>query len=293
MAFFQMDDKFHSELRVMQAGTAAFGLYSRCGDWVADHLMDGFVPAEVAANFGTREWIERLLASGLWLPADGGYTMPDYLGRHGNWSKEKVLAHRAAAAERQARARGRRAGHQDDDMSQSESRVTHTASNGVSHSSPSHPHPIALPSEENPAAQAPPDTDKPARKRSPKRPAAAAVAARFEDFWKVYPRRQDIGPAEKAWTKAINDLGADPQDVIDAAIEYAMKRKGQDPAWTKLPATWLNARSWLNEPDPVYKPAVIGAPSEAATAMPRPYADVLAEQAAYGAEQGPWTEPPF
>lgn len=142
MPFFQMDDTFHSELRVIQAGTAAFGLYARCGDWVAEHLTDGFVPAEIAAHFGTREWIERLLASGLWLPADGGYTMPDYLGRHKNWSAERIKAQRAAVAERQARARSRRR-QSPNPVSQSESppqsRVTHSVSHGVSSRSPSHP----------------------------------------------------------------------------------------------------------------------------------------------------------
>ena len=90
------------------------------------------------------------------------------------------------------------------------------------------------------------------RKRSPKRPAATDVAARFDDFWTVYPRRRDIGDAEKAWTKAVNDLGADPQTLIDAALVYAYQRKGKDPAYTKLPATWLNKRCWLDEPDPAY-----------------------------------------
>lgn len=133
----------------------------------------------------------------------------------------------------------------------------------------------------------------PPRKRSPKRPPAATVAPRFADFWSVYPRRKDIGPAEKAWTKAVNENGTDPQVIIDAAIEYAMKRKGQDPQYTKLPATWLNARSYLDEPDPAYKPPVITGPSPAATAMPRPFAEVRADQLAYGHTSEPTDELEF
>lgn len=87
----------------MQVGTAAFGLYSRCGVWVSRNLTDGFVPAEVAALYGTREWIERLVATGLWSPVDGGFAMPDYLVRHRNKPAEKVRAEREMKAKRQSR----------------------------------------------------------------------------------------------------------------------------------------------------------------------------------------------
>ena len=100
MPYFQMDDGFYSELAVEQAGVAAFGLYALCGDWVADKLTDGFVPREIATRWGTREWIERLVASGLWMPTDGGYLMPDYLGKHGNRTRARIEAERAAKAER-------------------------------------------------------------------------------------------------------------------------------------------------------------------------------------------------
>jgi hypothetical protein len=105
----------------------------------------------------------------------------------------------------------------------------------------------------NTSSSAAPTTDdappKAPRKRGAKRPAATAVAPRFTEFWSAYPRRKDIGDAERAWTKVVADPTADPQRIIDAARLYAMQRKGQDPQYTKLPATWLNKRSWLDEPD--------------------------------------------
>lgn len=110
-------------------------------------------------------------------------------------------------------------------------------------------------------------TSPPPRRRGAKRPPAAAVADRFDDFWKVYPKRQAKGAAEKAWTKAINTLGMDPQVVIDAALVYAYQRKGQDPQWTKQAATWLNARCWEDEPDPAYAPGMLPG---FASAPPRP-----------------------
>lgn len=99
-------------------------------------------------------------------------------------------------------------------------------------------------------------TSPPTRRRAPKQP-TATVADRFDDFWKVYPKRQGKGAAEKAWTKAVTTLGTDAQLIIDAALEYAMRRKGQDPQWTKQPATWLNARCWEDEPDPAFTSAEI------------------------------------
>jgi hypothetical protein len=99
MPRFQMDDSLCNDPAVIRAGTAAFGLYARCGDYVAQQLLDGLVPSEVAAQWGTPEWVSKLLAVGLWEKDPGGYFMPRYLDD--NPSREKVLADRAAKAERQ------------------------------------------------------------------------------------------------------------------------------------------------------------------------------------------------
>lgn len=101
MTWFKLDDGFHNHLKTLKAGTAAVGLYCRCGSYAAQQLTDGFVPSEIAASYGTREWARRLVEAGLWEVADGGYRMPDYLDY--NPSREKVLAERQAKAERQQR----------------------------------------------------------------------------------------------------------------------------------------------------------------------------------------------
>lgn len=141
MAYFQMDDGTDTDLRVFKAGTAAFGLYSRCGVWVARSLTDGFVPAEIAVSYGTREWIDKLVASGLWTLEEGGFGMPDYLGKHENKTADVVRKRRADAAARQARMRENRKGRQASDMSQGESRVTHDGSHGGTHTTQSDPPP--------------------------------------------------------------------------------------------------------------------------------------------------------
>jgi len=104
MPRFQTDDNFHDDPAVVRAGTAAVGLYYRCGIYVAEHLLDGYVPSEIASQYGTPEWIKRLADVGLWETVPGGqsFNMPLYFA-HGNPTREKVLADRKAKSERQQR----------------------------------------------------------------------------------------------------------------------------------------------------------------------------------------------
>jgi hypothetical protein len=102
MPRFQTDDDFYDDPAVAQAGTAAVGLYYRCGIYVARKLLDGIVPDSTAAQYGTPEWIKRLTDAGLWETVPGGHYMPLYFA-HGNPTREKVLADRKAKSERQQR----------------------------------------------------------------------------------------------------------------------------------------------------------------------------------------------
>lgn len=98
---FLLDDDWDNDPRIIRAGTAAFGLYTRCGMYAARHLTDGFVPAEVATTYGTREWAARLVDVGLWEIVEHGFRMPDYLTR--NPSAAVVRRRREQYAERQRR----------------------------------------------------------------------------------------------------------------------------------------------------------------------------------------------
>ena len=119
-----LDDDWDNDPRVSRAGTAAFGLYTRCGMWAARHLTDGFVPTEIATTYGSREWVAKLVDVGLWQTLEHGFQMPDYLIR--NPTAEKERARRERNAERQRRWReGRRA--------------TRHVTNGVTNAAPSPP----------------------------------------------------------------------------------------------------------------------------------------------------------
>lgn len=69
----------------------------------------------------------------------------------------------------------------------------------------------------------------------------------FDTFWSVYPRRTGKAAARKAWDKAHKT--ADAELIIGGAHVYA-EDPNRDPAFTKHPATWLNAGCWDDEPLP-------------------------------------------
>lgn len=102
MPRFLTDDTFYDDPAVARAGTAAMGLYYRCGIYVAGHLLDGFVPSEIASQYGTPEWAKRLTDAELWETVPGGHFMPLYFA-HGNPTRDKVLADRKAKSDRQQR----------------------------------------------------------------------------------------------------------------------------------------------------------------------------------------------
>lgn len=70
----------------------------------------------------------------------------------------------------------------------------------------------------------------------------------FERFWKAYPsyRRRDKGNAWKAWKRAIKAIT--PAELIERAEEYAASPVGRG-EFSKLPASWLNARGWEDSPE--------------------------------------------
>jgi hypothetical protein len=83
-------------------------------------------------------------------------------------------------------------------------------------------------------------------KRKPPAPRADAAESAFAEFFAAYPRRVAKEAARKAWSRAIEG-GAEPERLIAGAKRYAVERAGQEPRYTKHPATWLNAGCWEDE----------------------------------------------
>jgi len=74
-------------------------------------------------------------------------------------------------------------------------------------------------------------------------------ASKFEQFWKAYPRKKSKGQAETAFNKINPD-----EQLLATMIATIEQAKTQDEQWLKdngafipYPATWLNAKGWLDE----------------------------------------------
>lgn len=98
-----LDEGWHNWPEILRAGTAAAGLYARCGSYIAEKLTDGFVPAELARQYGTPEWIGRLVDVGLWRIDELGFWDTRYFPL--NPTKEKIDERKRQAADRQQRYR--------------------------------------------------------------------------------------------------------------------------------------------------------------------------------------------
>ena len=102
MSWFRLDDSFHSHPKVIAAGNAAVGLFTRCGTWCADHLTDGHIPKHIASFYGTSREISTLVSVCLWKTEEGGYVMDDYLDY--NPSRDEIETERARRSGAKARA---------------------------------------------------------------------------------------------------------------------------------------------------------------------------------------------
>jgi hypothetical protein len=112
MPWFKIDDGFHCHPKVLAAGTAAVGLYVRCGSWAAQQASDGVVPKQVARMYGTARMIRALIDVGLWHENGHGcescpqldansYAIHQFLER--NPSRVAIELDRQAKTERQQR----------------------------------------------------------------------------------------------------------------------------------------------------------------------------------------------
>lgn len=94
-----------------------------------------------------------------------------------------------------------------------------------------------------------PAEQEPGNKPRVDKPSAGDHLEAFGAFRLVYPKFREPESAKKAWIAAIK-RGANPDRMIAAATAYAKERAGQDPKYTKYPATWLNKGCYDDDPEP-------------------------------------------
>ena len=79
----------------------------------------------------------------------------------------------------------------------------------------------------------------------------------FERFWEAYPKKKSKGQAEKAWQKI--SLSEQLLETILSVIEIAKTSEDwqkENGKYIPYPATWLNAKGWLDEYTPANKKPV-------------------------------------
>ncbi|WP_424533671.1 hypothetical protein ACOZ38_25380 [Sphaerisporangium viridialbum] len=114
MAWFKVDDAFHSHRKVMVARPAALGLWVVAGSWSSANLTGGFIPDAILPRLmpGAKKLAHELVACGLWIRdsngADSGFTFHDWDDY--NPTADEVREDREAARQRMRNLRARRRG---------------------------------------------------------------------------------------------------------------------------------------------------------------------------------------
>ncbi|OMC00334.1 hypothetical protein A5733_04280 [Mycobacterium sp. NS-7484] len=118
MTWFRVDDSFYDHPKVLEAGTAAIGLWTLAGAYCARHLTDGVISdRQIRAIGGTRKQAAKLVEVGLWTCDEASANARRYF--FNDWSEyqpsradvttrrrddaERKRAARAAKADKQAK----------------------------------------------------------------------------------------------------------------------------------------------------------------------------------------------
>lgn len=246
-----MDDGFHDHPKVLAlfdagdplAAAAAVGLWSLMLAWAKSHAdpqrpdQAGHVPAGlVYRTMGGRDAGDRIAGMlvgaragrehGLWEPCDpSGWRFHDFA----YWQELEQWKARSEAGKRGARARWQPPG---PDLfggdpnagAMAAASQPHGNRNGVANGGamPTTPH-----------------------HTTPQKSLAAALP-RWREFYGTYPRKAKPGDVEKAWGQVLR-AGADPDQVIAGARRFAADPNLPEKGFIPYPATWLRARSWLDE----------------------------------------------
>ncbi|HWZ86541.1 MAG TPA: hypothetical protein VN032_10090 [Thermoanaerobaculia bacterium] len=101
MSYLLIDDNFGEHPKIRALGDKAFRTHVRALCYCKRFQTDGLVPAAVAAEFGGKIAVRRLVAAGIWKKGAGGFEIHDFL-KH-NWSKKQLEAAKLAQSEAGAR----------------------------------------------------------------------------------------------------------------------------------------------------------------------------------------------
>ena len=164
--------------------------------------------------------VEAMINTG-WIDIANGLYIHDWEEWQEQWYKVIGLRERDAARKREERKRSRLqndAGRRTDSISQEPE-----------------PEPAAAPSSETEDSPIPENPEK------PKKTAAEERTPAFEEFWKVYPRKEGKGEAYKKYKARLKD-GYSEAELLEAATNYASRcaRERTEKKYIKMAKTFLS-----------------------------------------------------
>jgi hypothetical protein len=97
MPWFYVDDDMAFNRKIVAAGNAAVGLWSRAGSWSRKEGTNGFVPTAMARSLGSVGQIKALVDNTLWHKVPGGYAFHQWDDRYDPAKEQERREKRAAA----------------------------------------------------------------------------------------------------------------------------------------------------------------------------------------------------
>lgn len=140
MVDFRVDDSFYDHPKVWDAPDCAVALWTRAGSWSSRNLTEGFVPAKMIVRFceDPETASKELLDRELWVRVKDGFQFKNWIQYQR--TREQVEQEKKANAERQKKWREKKKQQASEgdvtDVSRRYSRVSNSASNGVTNSAP-------------------------------------------------------------------------------------------------------------------------------------------------------------
>lgn len=207
MAYAKFDDIFAEHPKVAVLSDAAFRTHVRGILYSNRVLSDGFVPRSVARELGRA--VKELVNRGLWEEVQDGYAIHDFL----DWNDSAQTIRSKRDSKRMAGAIGAASRWGD----------SKTVAQGVERSG---------------------EGSGGSKSKTTKQGVAPTA---FDEFWAVYPRKDDKARARRAF---VNAQAKAPFAAILAGAEAYRDDPNRVAEYTKHAATWLNAGSWENGPLP-------------------------------------------
>jgi hypothetical protein len=215
---------------------AALGLWCLAGAWSAAQLTDGHIPAHMLEELsGTPDDAAWLVTARIWEPVEDGWQFVEWAPDQP--LREAVLEARRKNAEKVTTWRSRNKPSSNPGTNSVTPAVSNAGTNRDVTLPPSQSRPGPVPTQSHEKSIVQPTVER-----------VDPLEVEFDEFWKVYPRRQAKADARKAYKAARKSI--DATTVLTGARAYALLTVGVEREYIKLPAGWLRDRRWEDDPIP-------------------------------------------